>query len=76
MLETAIFVLKSYPDYEYEFQVINATGYSVLKKTIDSISGKNNGINKLGKKERKKQKGAKKKMEKLQDKKESTNNGK
>ena len=36
MLETAIFVLKSYPDYEYEFQVINATGYSVLKKTIDS----------------------------------------
>lgn len=36
ILETAIFVLKTYPDYQYEFQVINATGYVVVKKMIDS----------------------------------------
>lgn len=36
ILESAIFVLKSYPDYEYEFQIINGTGYSVVKKTVDA----------------------------------------
>jgi hypothetical protein len=28
--------LKSYPDYEYEFQIINATGYVAVKKNVDS----------------------------------------
>jgi hypothetical protein len=36
ILETAIFVLKSFPDFQYEFQIINATGYVALKKIIDS----------------------------------------
>ena len=34
--EYAIFVLKSYPGYEYEFHVINATGYAFCKKTVDT----------------------------------------
>ncbi len=36
ILETAIFVLKTYPDYECEFQVINGTGYVVVKKAVDA----------------------------------------
>lgn len=33
--EYAIFVLKAYPDFEYEFHLINATGFTFLKKTVD-----------------------------------------
>lgn len=34
--EYAIFVLKSYPNYEYEFNIVNATGYTFYKKTVDT----------------------------------------
>jgi hypothetical protein len=29
-------VLKAYPNFEYEFHLINATGYTFEKKVIDS----------------------------------------
>ena len=34
--EYAIFVLKSFPNYGYEFHLINATGYTFLKKVVDT----------------------------------------
>lgn len=33
--EYAIFVLKAYPNFEYEFHIINATGFTFLKKSVD-----------------------------------------
>ena len=29
-------MVKSYPDYQFEFRVINATGFAVLKKPVDA----------------------------------------
>ena len=34
--EYAVFVLKAYPDYEYAFHIINATGFAFEKKVVDS----------------------------------------
>lgn len=34
--ENMVFVLKAYPNFEYEFQLINATGYVFLRKNVDS----------------------------------------
>ena len=34
--EYAVFVLKSYPDFEFEFQLVNAAGFAFQKKVIDS----------------------------------------
>ena len=34
--EYAIFVLKSFPNYEYEFTLVNATGYTFYKRQVDS----------------------------------------
>ena len=31
-----MFVLKAFPDFEYEFHLVNATGYTIMKKSIDS----------------------------------------
>lgn len=33
--EHAIFVLKTYPDFAYEFQLINFSGFAFLRKTIE-----------------------------------------
>jgi hypothetical protein len=34
--ENAVFVLKAYPNYEYEFHILNATGFAFAKKRVNS----------------------------------------
>lgn len=34
--EYAVFVLKAFPNFQYEFHIINATGYTILKKLVDA----------------------------------------